>query len=208
MKGYRYRVFVSYSRTPSAMRWVRNLVVPTLRDYIHDQLGGKDTVFDDQRLRDGMDFEEQLYENLASSALLVPILTAAYFESEWCRREFAAMREREDSLGFRKNGNPRSLIVPIYLSGRSRFPGCCQKIHCVDFWKYNNPDLAEGTQLRAEFNSAIQDWSGSVVRAWDDTLPYEERFRTMRGAAFLPELNPNPPPVEAPSMIPPASVAA
>lgn len=208
VKGYRYRVFVSYSRTQSSMRWVRKLVVPMLQDYIHDQLGGKDTVFDDQQLRDGAYFDEQLYEKLSESALLVPILTAAYFESEWCRREFAAMREREEHLGFRKNGDTRTLIIPIYLSGRRSFPERYRTMQCTDFWEYNNPDLAEGTVRRAEFNDAIRRWSDELVHAWERTVPWQENFRTMRGEAFFPDLDPTSQPVEAPSMISPVVAVA
>lgn len=185
------------------MRWVRNLFVPTLRDYLHDQLGRDADVFDDQRLRDGPDFDEQLYENLAESALLVPVLTAAYFESDWCRREFATMREREEQLGIRHNGDTRTLIVPIYLSGKPRFPKRVQKMQWKEFWEYNNPDLAEGTARRAEFNDYLRTWSAEIVNAFEEVRPFEERYRAMRGIALLDDLVPPVELVAAPTMVVP-----
>jgi len=183
------------------MRWVRNLFVPTLRDYLHDQLGKKADVFDDQRLRDGPNFDEQLYDSLGASALLVPVLTAAYFESDWCRREFAVMRERETQLGIRAEGDTRTLIIPVYLSGKARFPESIRKMQWKDFWEYNNPDLAEGTARRADFNDYLRAWSAQIVQAFEQTRAFDSKYPAIRGSKFLEELKPPTDALAAPTML-------
>jgi hypothetical protein len=56
----------------------------------------------------GASWERQIREGLAASSFLIPILTPAFFQSEWCCREVLQFREREAVLG------RDDLIFPIH----------------------------------------------------------------------------------------------
>jgi hypothetical protein len=196
------------------MRWVREIFAPTLQDCLEPQLGKGAEVYDDKRLHDGPNFDAQLYERLGESAILVPVLTASYFDSEWCRREFAIMREREKNHGIREGDDTRTLIVPVYLCGSPKFPTCVKNMQASRerdggkcFWDYFNPHLAPGTQRRAEFHDLVREWSNEIVTALDNAPEQKSAFASLRGGTFIDELRPPDLTPPVPSMIPPAHSA-
>ena len=190
------------------MRWVRELFAPTLRDYLDVELGQRDTVFEDSRLEDGGNFPSQLYTRLGESALLVPLLTASYFNRPWCVREFAVMREREKSLGIRENDDTRTLILPIFLGGRDMFPEPVKDMQSADFSRFYNAHLGEGTPRREAFTEAVQNWASRAATTFKQTCPHSADFAKMRGNSMIDELRPPAITIPVPSMIPPASAAA
>jgi formylglycine-generating enzyme required for sulfatase activity len=58
----------------------------------------------------GADWEERINEALDTASFIIPILTPAFLQSEWCCKEVLRFREREKALG-RNN-----LIFPFHLT--------------------------------------------------------------------------------------------
>ncbi len=58
----------------------------------------------------GADWEDRINEALDTASFIIPILTPAFLQSEWCCKEVLRFREREKALG-RNN-----LIFPFHLT--------------------------------------------------------------------------------------------
>jgi formylglycine-generating enzyme required for sulfatase activity len=58
----------------------------------------------------GSDWEEKIHEALDTASFIIPILTPAFLQSEWCCKEVLRFREREKTLG-RNN-----LIFPFHFT--------------------------------------------------------------------------------------------
>jgi len=56
----------------------------------------------------GQDWEKQIRDALGSCSFMIPLVTPAFFQSEWCCREVTMFRAREASLG------RNDLIYPIH----------------------------------------------------------------------------------------------
>jgi TIR domain len=55
----------------------------------------------------GEDWEQRIASAIAAASFLIPIVTPAFFQSEWCCREVEMFRHREEKLG-------GGLIFPIH----------------------------------------------------------------------------------------------
>jgi hypothetical protein len=73
------------------------------------QLGVEFPIFQDRDdIAWGQNWEKRLTGALAEVTFLVPIITPAFFNSPWCRKEFGIFLERERKLG------RDDLILPVY----------------------------------------------------------------------------------------------
>src|SRR2546421_13118609 len=100
MSGYRYDVFISYTRRAgNSLRWVRNHLHPRLVDCLGDQLGNSPTVYLDKAMERGVHWPTDIADALRRSKILIPICTPPYFWSPWCTAEWHSMRKREEMLG-------------------------------------------------------------------------------------------------------------
>jgi formylglycine-generating enzyme required for sulfatase activity len=84
-----------------------------LRDDLQRLIGREPEVeiFQDATaIRKGADWEDRINEALDKASFIIPILTPAFLQSEWCCKEVLRFREREKALG-RNN-----LIFPFHLT--------------------------------------------------------------------------------------------
>lgn len=103
--------FWSYTRSDddSARGKLSQLRVLVANELQH--LVGREPVrlFQDTRaIPPGMQWEGEIRDALGQSSFLVPIVTPALLQSEWCCREIAIFREREQALG------RADLILPVH----------------------------------------------------------------------------------------------
>ncbi|MBI2305837.1 MAG: toll/interleukin-1 receptor domain-containing protein [Rhodocyclales bacterium] len=115
--GFKHACFVSYrhSDKEKTIKFIEQLV--DALDNCFDQYVPLTTYHDKLRLLPGYKFKEAIEQALRDSVCLVAILSNEYFESEYCRREYSAMKRIEDE---RRNqlGLPpidRGLIIPILV---------------------------------------------------------------------------------------------
>ncbi|WP_181387109.1 TIR domain-containing protein [Streptomyces sp. Act143] len=133
---YEFDVFVSYSRSAgNVCEWVWNHFYPALKRCLEDEIG-KAEIFIDRQLDEhiGKPWPDQLATSLGRSKLLVPVLSAPYFRSPWCRAEWATMEKREEQA------NNNGLIFPVVFADGTSFPDEVQRrqLH-KQFKNYNVP---------------------------------------------------------------------
>jgi hypothetical protein len=123
--SYRHEIFVSYRReVPRAAWWTRELLLPTLRDFLTLDHGFAATdVFADADLPSGADWDRALRGALSHTKVLMPVLSADYFQSAWCARELETFLHRAHLTGSR-------VVLPLHgrepvPPGGARAPGAC-----------------------------------------------------------------------------------
>src|SRR5258707_9253679 len=101
MSDYEYHLFISYRRSDKLwVRWAYENVAEPMKTLLEPSLG-EVKIFIDQNIETGTSWPDRLAQGLARSRLLMPLLSRAYFYSEWCRLELALMYERERACQFR-----------------------------------------------------------------------------------------------------------
>jgi len=123
--SYRYSCFISYKRPPQRLgrRQVTLGKLPPKHlwlefaeafQYRLDQYLTVIPSFRDDHLQPGDDYPRELATSLCQSACLVALVVPEYFESAWCKTEWAAMASWEKI----RTGNERAqLIFPIICTG-------------------------------------------------------------------------------------------
>src|SRR5262245_6827016 len=106
-----YDLFVSYSHADDQDGWVRDLV-EALKDAQRRFCPAQPwrVFFDTHAIGTGDDWERRIGSGLRSSAVMLALLSPAYFRSQWCRREWEQFRLQEE-----RRGEPRDRIFTLYL---------------------------------------------------------------------------------------------
>jgi TIR domain len=167
--AYLYDVFVSYRRRSPVYDWVHVHFFPLLRGHL-DALGPRDIdVFVDTTIETGDAWPEALKAALRRSRVLVPVLSANYFRSDWCMAEFETIRERERLSGFRTTDNPHGLILPVRFSDGTFFSSDAQAIQYFDMsaWCVSAPGFA-ASETFVPFELAVAEFAQQVVDRLDD----------------------------------------
>jgi hypothetical protein len=112
----------------------------------------------------GADCVDDLGEHLATSAILIPILSKDYFGSDWCLHELDLM------LG-RTEGAPP--IIPIDINASDSIPDRLKRVQPAQFDKYRIACLCEGTPLYQEFSIAVKGLAPPIAQAVDNAPPCE-----------------------------------
>ena len=187
--GYRFDLFVSYSRTPNASKWVVNHFVPTLRDELIEELGREPRIFLDVEQEAGVPWPENLHWALQRSKLLVAVWAPPYFRSHWCLAEWHTFRRREKLVGVAPGG-VAPLVYPIRFRDGDRFPleaGAVQQEMC--FKEYCNPDPQFATSHDFEpFRKKVQRVAERLAARLDGLPAWR--------SDWPPERPPPPPPVD------------
>src|SRR5215471_13669728 len=108
--GYQYDLFVSYSSRD--LTWVeafhKDLVEDVNRFVDFDVC----TFFDKVRLQPGFIWDDALQSAASESALLVPVMSHRFFQSDYCQKELKAF---VDACGTATASSHRSRILPVKL---------------------------------------------------------------------------------------------
>src|SRR5690348_432033 len=85
---YAWDVFLSYRRWQQWPIWIRTVLLPMLSHWLGEELGREPRIFlDDPAIRPGKDWVRELAAQHSRSAVLVPLMSKLYFESDWCKAE-------------------------------------------------------------------------------------------------------------------------
>jgi hypothetical protein len=183
--AYEHQVFISYNRDRLWESWLRKLFLPTFRDLLSEQFPPLASVFFDSDLTVGdVYWPPALATAAANSSVLVPLFTNRYFFSEWCTAELAHFTAREEACGYRTLARPRTLVLPIVLSGGQYFPASINGYTKLDLSEYANPYLNTESDKAQRLYDAIRSWAPSVFRAVSDAPPYEETWNTLAWQTF------------------------
>jgi hypothetical protein len=141
VSGYKFDVFISYSRHGSAAKWLMNHFYPKFLDCLVDQMAPAPKVFVDKKMPRGVRWPEELARALRHTKILVPLFTPPYFASNWCMAEWETMRERERVLGLGTLDHPQTLVYPILYSDSQNFPEEARMISRWDFKDLSTPEM-------------------------------------------------------------------
>jgi hypothetical protein len=131
---------------------------------------------DRHSLQLGLTWREPMVEAIRSTRLLVALITADYFESEWCRREWAVMMERARRAGRSPGDEPVAILPLFWVKPRGALP---QDLASM---QYNSPALFGGSKapdnlidlLREDREKAaafIRRLADTMIKAADRDLP-------------------------------------
>ncbi len=135
---YEFDVFLSYSRKPPVLDWVRNHFEPELKQWLASHAAYEPKVFVDWEMETGVRWPEKLRTALAKSRCMIAVWDPQYFRSDWCRAEWHVMRQREQLLGL-GSGAAKGLIYPIVFSDGEHFPPEAQWTQHNRFHDWNCP---------------------------------------------------------------------
>ncbi|RZQ63379.1 toll/interleukin-1 receptor domain-containing protein [Amycolatopsis suaedae] len=140
MSGYKYDVFISYSRQGSVQKWLLNHFHKKLEECLADQYAPAPKVYVDRSMPRGVHWPSHLQQAIRHSKIILPLLTPNYFESNWCMAELRSMQERQKALGLGTVERPQTLIHPVLYSDSDNFPDEGREYSWWDFKAYANPE--------------------------------------------------------------------
>ncbi len=143
---YEHHIFVSYAHGELWTPWVRETFVPKLRSYLQLEAGRLEVFVDDQ-IQTGARWDAVLKRKVARSKLMVSLLSADYFQRQWCRREMALMLEREELLGLIGHDDNYGLLIPVRLGDGLCFPDVIGLVQHQEFDEFADPDLPPASTL-------------------------------------------------------------
>ncbi|MGM1065382.1 toll/interleukin-1 receptor domain-containing protein [Saccharothrix sp. Mg75] len=141
MSGYKYDLFISYSRYGSVRKWLQNHFHQKLVECLADQVAPAPRVYVDWTMPSAVDWPSNLQKALHRSKIMIQLLTPPYFESQWCVAEWRSMQEREKMLGLAGSDLTQGLVYPILYSDSENFPMEGRTRSWRDFKKLAQPDL-------------------------------------------------------------------
>ena len=166
--AYKYDVFLSYNLKYPHGDWVNNIFLPFFKPLLEDALNIHSvSIFQDTSgILTGQDWENRILDALLHSRIMVSIFTPAYFNSEWCKKEFAIMDYRQRELGYMSLQNSNGIIVPLKISDGEHFPEIAKELQIADFNNYHR--IGPGfpyTPLYIEMQGKLQSWINDVAYA-------------------------------------------
>lgn len=174
MSDYQYDIFISYSRTDDDwIRWTREIFAKTLTTLLQPLLAANVRIFIDNQIETGGNWPDKLLYAHASSRMMIPILSRAYFSSNWCRLELALMLERERLYGYGMAKNKNSLIVPFVIDDGDSFPPEIQAIQSVKIHKFANPFIRPGSSRHFDFAEELKGTCPRIASIIQAAPPYD-----------------------------------
>ncbi|MGZ8907668.1 MAG: toll/interleukin-1 receptor domain-containing protein [Methylobacter sp.] len=193
---YEYHVFISYAHGKLWTPWVRDCFAPRLNAYLENEVGHlrNDTLpaFSDDQIQTGARWENVLKRKVAHSTVMVCLFSAAYFQSEWCRREMALMLEREQYCGMEGHNDNYGLLIPVRLGDGDTFPDLAERVQYQDFEEFADPDLPPGTKRASEFCISIRTLAKTIAKTLPQAKPYCADWQEFTGNHFIGALAPKP----------------
>jgi TIR domain len=163
---YKYDVFISYKSY--SKEWVRDVFFPPFEFYLREIYDDNVKIFVDwEGIEGGNAWSNRLKNALAHSKCLLPILLPTYFESEWCKKEFAVMEHRSKQYKLCTLDTPEGLIVPISIFDGDCFPASVRDLQIVDYENFFQPNVSGYTGLEkySDFQNEVKKLAYTVAKA-------------------------------------------
>lgn len=147
--AYQYDVFISYRS--KSRDWLRKVFLPTFRHFLEEEVGKNVSIFVDwHEIQTGNAWEERLKNGLLYSKCLISLLQSTYFESDWCKKEFAVFEHRSRQNGMLSRVQPGSLVIPVVLHRGRDFPSVVDSLQVRDYQRFYYPNM-KGFKKHKEF---------------------------------------------------------
>jgi hypothetical protein len=181
--GYRYDVFLSYSRSGHWETFVDEVFEPMLTHWLGEELGRTPAIFKDRaRLSIGQSWPDTLESALRSSRVMITLWSRQYFASEWCRHELSFMLARA-SL-FKRRGVSDRIILPTIVHDGKRFPTFLSVLQGLNLSEYADPFMTVQSTLRDRLSAKIQELSRDAASAIE-SVPDESHMWDVCDASYM-----------------------
>jgi hypothetical protein len=157
LSGYRHDVFLSYSRAQSWPVFVNNHFRPVFDHWMTSELGAEVRVFQDVHIiQVGQQWPREIARGLSESRVMVALLSRNYFQSEWCRRELAAMLARAEWL--RNRNLDDNVIFPLAMHDChiQDLPEVVRSLQILSLHRYADPFMHPESMLREELSHVMR----------------------------------------------------
>ncbi len=157
--SYNYDVFISYPR--DAYQWVNELFLPTLNEYLRDELEREPKIY--------VDFEQANLETnqninvemvLSQSRVLLPVISPFTSNSPFMSAESNYFLNRE--LQTKTN-----LIFPVVYNavnaGQAILPEAYQKKNSIDLSIFDINETIKSTKLRVQFGKEVEQLAMAIA---------------------------------------------
>jgi hypothetical protein len=176
MPDYEHDLFISYRRSDKHWtRWARENVADALGTLLRPSLADV-RIFVDEQIETGMSWPDRLARALARSRILVPLLSRAYFNSDWCRLELALMRDRESRCQLRCLSNPAVLIVPFVYDDGDCFPVEVKEMQPREIHDYAQPFMRPDSPNFEIFAEVLRRECPRLVAALNTVPPFDPEW--------------------------------
>jgi hypothetical protein len=177
--GYKYDVFLSYSRRGQWETFVDDVFEPILTHWLGEELGRIPIVFKDRAAMSiGQNWHEMLEGALRASRVMVALWSRQYFSSEWCRRELSFMLARANE--FKGRGTFDRIILPATIHDGHKFPPFLSELQAINLAEYADPFMTERSVLREKLSSKIQelcrDAASAIETVPNDTFQWNVHY--------------------------------
>jgi len=164
--AYKHDVFLSYLHVRPSGTWVHEHFLPYFAFQLGNALNRWPEIFVDRTgIHLGEKWPIRLKQALAHSRCLVGIWTPLYFQSEWCQKECAVIRHREEQLGYGQGRNSEGLLVGVKVNDGNYFPTFAKDSQFDDFEEYffDGQGFAR-SELYVDFQRKVAKFSEGVAR--------------------------------------------
>ena len=177
--AYQYDVFLSYNRKFPHGDWVNDIFYPLFKPYLEEALNIKSVkIFKDTTdIKSGQAWEKKIKNAVIHSKIMVSIFSPAYFNSEWCKREFAIMDYRQRQCGFLTIENPNGLIIPLKIFDGEHFPEYANSLQIFDCNNFNRVGAVKQSPLYIEFQGMLQKWVEDVAIAYNNVPEWNDAWK-------------------------------
>lgn len=188
---YEHHIFISYAHGDIWTQWVRDTFVKRLKAYLQNEVGRLEVFVDDQ-IQTGARWDDVLKRKVACSKIMLCLISADYFQRDWCRREMALMLEREKQVGLVGQNENYGLLIPVRLGDGDMFPDLIGRVQFHDFEEFADPDLPSGTERASQFNQNLKKLAKTVAKTLPKVPAYCDAWQQFTGDDFFTQLEAKP----------------
>jgi hypothetical protein len=180
--GLAYDLFVSYSTRDLA--WVRQLHEDLVADVNRFSSPDIFPFLDKKRLDPGCLWDEKILAAVADSAILVPVLSPRFFDSDYCQKEVQAFI---DAQGLTSGITHRSRIMPVKLLSGAPSDHILAREQAVSFCAENDGYPVEYQPGTQKYKDALRKLAYAIAQLLKTMPPNQQR----RPAVYLaPDFKP------------------
>lgn len=175
VSGYKFDLFISYSRYGSVQKWLLNHFYEKLRECLADQCAPPPKIYVDRTMPRAVHWPSNLQTALRHSKVMIQLLTPHYFTSAWCMAELRSMQAREEMLGLAGPEVSQGLIYPILYSDSQNFPVEERQRSWLDFKEFAHPDpVYQQTVEFVHFHRKVTELASDLVQLVQQVPPWRD----------------------------------
>lgn len=185
---YEHDLFISYSRTGATHTWLKNIFVPVLEERLEFALGRPASIFFDDKVRSGGTWPVEIGQALGASRAMLALWSRPFLNSDWCAREMAIMRAREEAFGMRSPANSDGLIA-IWTIHNGPPPGPLALIQNIEIVPYFNTRMRPDSARMEDFYEQICAEETDLAAMIDAAPPFDPNWPSGAAEAFFEEFH-------------------